>query len=61
MKKGASYDQTFKTAPGGARGKPQNRTSPAGNTPLLVLTHHLSPGGGTFTGAMPCVAYEGKY
>ena len=32
--------------------------APDGNAPLLVLTHHLSPGGGTFTGAMPCVAYE---
>ena len=26
--------------------------APDGNAPLLVLTHHLSPGGGTFSDAM---------
>lgn len=52
--------KTIKTASRG-EGKTAKPTSSAGNTPLLVLTHHLSPGGGTFTGAMPCVAYEGKY
>ena len=31
---------------------------PVGNAPLLVLTHHLSPGGGTFTAAMLCGTYE---
>ena len=25
--------------------------APDGNAPLLVLTHHLSPGGGTFLAA----------
>ena len=42
----------------GAKGEPYNRASPVGNAPLLVLAHHLFPEGGTFTGAMPCDAYE---
>ena len=33
-------------------GKPYNRAAPAGNAPLLVL-RTTSPGGGSFSGAMP--------
>ena len=31
-----------------------------GNAPLLVLTHHLSPGGGDSSGSMLSAAYESK-
>ena len=50
-KKGASLDKTLKPPwRTGKTGKPGLR--PVGNTPLLVLAHHLSPGGGTFTAAI---------
>ena len=41
-------------------GKPYSLAGARGNAPLLVLTHHLSPGGGTSSGAMLCYAYEGQ-
>ena len=37
---------------------PYNLAGARVNAPLLVLTHHLSPGGGTSSGAMLCYAYE---
>ena len=44
------YDKTFTTALAG-EGKQANCPVGDKNAPLLVLTHHLSPGGETFPAA----------